>query len=142
MTILEGVRAWLKTCPALAGERLNVDYLPETAKSYSVEVVPCTEVVKRYFDGAAVKQFLFVLASRCFCTDDIKQNTDNIAFYEDFSRWVERQCRRRDFPALGEDRQSRKVEVTTSGYLFTLDDHGNARYQIQMKLTYIQKGQR
>ena len=42
MTIIDGVRAWLKTYEGLADGRLSVDFLPEEAKSYSVDTVPTT----------------------------------------------------------------------------------------------------
>ena len=143
MTIVEAVRAWLKTCPALEGERLNVDFLPTDAQTYAVEVVPCRETVKQYIDGSKIKRFLFVLASREVVSADIAQNTGNLAFYEDFAEWVERQNRRpKHLPDLGEGRTVRKIEVTTSGYLDYTDDHETARYQIQMELTYTQRGER
>lgn len=143
MTIIEAVRAWLKTCPALEGERLNVDFLPTDAQSYSIEVVPCRETVKQYMDGSKIKRFLFVLASREVVSADITQNTSNLTFYEDFAGWVERQNRRpKHLPDLGEDRTIRKIEVNTSGYLDYTDDHEIARYQIQMELTYTQRGER
>lgn len=44
MTIIDGVRAWLKTYEGLADGRLSVDFLPEEAKSYSVDTVPTTEI--------------------------------------------------------------------------------------------------
>ena len=94
MTIIESVRAWLRTYPPLAEGRLGVDYLPEEARTYSVDSVPAEETVKRYLDGSAKKRFLFVLASREFQGDNIQGNTENLAFYEAFSRWVEAQNRR------------------------------------------------
>lgn len=142
MTLIEGVRAWLRTYPPLAAGRLNVDFLPKEAQTYSVDVVPCKEAVKTYLDGSSVRQFLFTLASREYRNADARQNADNLAFYEDFSHWVEGQSRRRALPELGENRTARKVEVTTSGYPFLVDDHGTARYQIQMKLTYFERGER
>lgn len=36
MTIIDGVRAWLKTYEGLADGRLSVDFLPEAAKSLSL----------------------------------------------------------------------------------------------------------
>lgn len=143
MTIIESLRAWLRAYPPLASGRLGVDFLPEKAKAYSVDTVPCKEVVKPYLDGSCVKQYLFTLASREFRADDIRENTENLAFYEAFSRWVEDQNRHpRRLPELGGGRTAQRVEVTTSGYPFLVDGHGTARYQIQMKLTYFQKGAR
>lgn len=143
MTIIEAVRAWLRTYPPLSKGRLGVDFLPEKARTYSVDTVPCRELVKRYLDGSCVKQYLFTLASREFRADDIRGNSENLAFYEAFSRWIEAQNRRpRHLPELGEGRTATGVEVTTSGYPFLVDEHGTARYQIQLKLTYFQKGER
>lgn len=143
MTIIESIRIWLKTCPVLEGERLNIDFLPVEAQSYSVEVVPGRGTIKQYMDGSALKQFLFVLASREFAESDIAQNADNLQFYEDFAQWVERQNRRpKHLPYLGDGRNAQKITVTTPGYLYLRDDHGTARYQIQMELTYLQRGER
>lgn len=139
MTLVESVRLWLKGYPPLSGGRLNVDFLPEQAKSYSVDVVPSKEVVKQYLDGSAIKQFMFVLASRAFSGEEIKSNINNLAFYEGFSRWVAEQSRRRALPGLDEGRTARSVEVATSGYLFFQDEHGTARYQVQMKLIYFER---
>ena len=46
MSIIEAVRSFLRTCPLLAGERLNVDFLPEEAKTYSIDVVPCRAILE------------------------------------------------------------------------------------------------
>ena len=69
MTNIEAVRKWLRTYESLSSGRLGVDFLPEKAQTYSVDSVPGPEIVKRYLDGSAVKQFDFVLASREFFGD-------------------------------------------------------------------------
>lgn len=139
---MEYVRAWLKTYPPLKDGRLNVDFLPEKARAYSVDVTPCKEVIKSYLDGSSIRQFDFILASRYYHSGDAALNAGNLAFYENFSRWVEEQNRRRSLPALDQERTARKVEVTTSGYPYLVDEHGTARYQIQLKMIYVQKGAR
>lgn len=143
MTNIEAVRAWLRTYPPLAEGRIGVDYLPEEAQTYSVDSVPGPEVVTRYLDGSAIRQFDFVLASRVFYGDQIAQNTDNLEWYEAFSDWVRAQNRRpKHLPQLADGRMARTVEVTTSGYPFQVSDDGRARYQIQLKLTYFERGTR
>lgn len=142
MTIIEAVRGWLRTYPSLASGRLAVDFLPKQAQTYSVDSVPSKEEIKRYLDGSSVRQFLFTLSSREFKGEDIAQNVDNLTFYEGFAAWVLNQSRRRQLPELGEGRTAREVEVTTSGYPFQVDEHGTARYQIQLRLEYFQKGMR
>lgn len=142
MTVIESLRGWLRTYPPLSTGRLAVDFLPRQAQTYSVDSVPCKEEVKRYLDGSSVRQFLFVLSSRAFKGEDIGQNVDNLAFYEGFSAWVVQQDRARQLPELGKGRMARKIEVTTSGYPFQVDEHGTARYQVQLRLEYFQKGTR
>ncbi len=142
MTIIEGLREWLRTCPALADSRLNVDFLPEEAKTYSVDAVPCKEVIKKYMDGSSKRQFMFAIASREFSGANIAENIDTHAFYEALSAWVEVQCKRRAFPGLGEIRRAQSIEVSSTAYPFIVDEHGTARYQLQLVLTYFQKGER
>lgn len=142
MTIIDGVRAWLKTYEGLADGRLSVDFLPEAAKSYSVDTVPTTEIVKRYLDGSSIRQFLFCVSSREFYSDNIVQNIDNQAFYEGLAAWLERKSKLRKFPDIGTGRTVRSIEISSTAYPFVVDEHGTARYQLQLKLTYFQKGDR
>lgn len=142
MTIIDGVRAWLKAYEGLADGRLSVDFLPEEAKSYSVDTVPTTEIVKRYLDGSSIRQYLFCVSSREFYSDDIAQNVDNQAFYECLSSWLESKSKRRQFPDIGTGRVVRTIEISSTAYPFIVDDHGTARYQLQLRLTYFQKGDR
>lgn len=137
MTIIESVRQYLEGCPLLKGGRLNVDFLPPEAASYSVDVVPATPIIKQYLGGSSMRQFLFVVATRTYYGEHIRQQLDNLAFFEAFSEWIEDQNSKRSFPDLGPGRQPQKLEVTTSGYVFAVDTE-NARYQIQLKLTYFQ----
>ncbi len=139
MTIIEAVRSFLNGYPGLEGNKLNVDFLPPDAATYSVDVVPVKSVVKTYRDGSSLRQFAFVLASRSYWGPDYRQQIDNLGFFEDFELWMDEQNRKRSFPDLGENRVGRKLEVTTSGYAFA-PNTDLARYQIQCRITYIQKG--
>lgn len=141
MTIIEAVRTYLATCPLLTGGKLNVDFLPPEAATYSVDVVPVTPIIKQYLDGSSNRQFLFVLATRAYYGEHIRQQIDNLGFFEDFEEWLNTQNRAQTFPDLGNGRTGRKLEVTTSGYVFA-PDTDTARYQIQCRLSYFQKGER
>ncbi len=142
MTVIEGIREWLKTYDGLSDGRINVDFLPEDAKAYSVDAVPTKEVIKKYLDGSTLRQFLFCVSSREFYGDDIAQNVDNHTFYEDLSTWIESQQKKRLLPAIGTGRTIRSIEINSNAYPFVVDEHGTARYQIQINLTYFQKGER
>lgn len=139
MTIIEAVREYLKECPVLNGERLNVDFLPADAATYSVDVVPVQPILKQYIDGSSQRQFTFVFATRTYYGDMPRQQLDNLGLFETFAEWLEEQNRARHFPDLEAGRSVQKMEVTTSGYVFA-PDTDTARYQIQCKMTYFQKG--
>ena len=138
MTVIESVRKWLKTYSGLKG-RLDVDFLGEDAETYSVDTIPCEEVLKRYKDGGSKKQFQFAVSSRRFYEQNIKQNISNLQFFEDLTKWVEKQTRARNLPTMDDGRQPIKIVVTSTAYPFIVSEDGKARYQIQMRLEYFQK---
>ncbi len=139
MTIIEAVRTFIATCPLVQDELLHIDFLPPEAAAYSVDVIPVAPVVKRYLDGSSVRQFLFVVATRTYYGSFVRQQIDNLAFFEDFADWIAAQDHAKNFPSLGTGRQARRLEVTTSGYVFAPDTE-TARYQIQCRLEYYQEG--
>ena len=136
-TIIEAVRQYLRGCPFLAGERLNVDFLPADEGSYSVDVVPVKGIVKTYVDGSTVRQYLFALSSREMYGAEIRQQLDNLGFYEKFAAWLESKARAGEFPDLGVGRRAIRLEALTCGYVFAQDED-RARYQIQLRLEYYE----
>ncbi len=138
MTVMENLQKWFKTYKGLSG-RLDVDFLDENADTYSIDTIPCEEVIKRYRDGSTVKQFQFAVSSRRFYEQNIKQNLSNLQFFEDLTSWVEGKARKRELPSMDEGRTPQKIVVTSTAYPFVVTEDGKARYQIQMRLEYIQK---
>lgn len=138
MSIAEAVQKFIRTYPPLANNRIEVDCLPEEVGSYSIGIIPCKEWLKRYVDGSGIKQFQFVLSSREAFGEEIRQQLDNLGFYEDFSNWLDQQTAARTLPDLGTGKTPLLVEATTSGYAF-IPDTNTARYQIQCRLTYTQE---
>lgn len=134
MTLIEAVREHLKTCPLLAEGRLNVDFLPPDEGSYSVEATPANPLIQRYIDGSSKRQFVFVLASTEFYGENIRQNLDNIGFYQSFTDWLEEA----PLPPIDDGKTAQKMEALTSGYAF-LTDTDKARYQIECRLIYHQR---
>lgn len=138
MTVMECVRAWLRSYPGLAG-RLDVDFLDDEADAYSVDTIPCEEVLKRYMDGSVRKQFQFAVSSRRFYDQNITQNLGNLEFFEGLTRWVEGKAFARDLPEMDNNRTAQKIIVTSTAYPFVVTEDGKARYQLQMRLEYFQK---
>ena len=139
MTVMQCIQKWLKTYSGLSG-RLDVDFLDENADTYSVDTIPCEEIIKRYKDGGTVKQFQFAVSSRRFYEQNIKQNLSNLQFFEDLTAWVESKARSRELPTMDKGRTAQKIVVTSTAYPFIVSEDGKARYQIQMRLEYYQKG--
>lgn len=138
MTVMESVQEWLKTYSGLNG-RLDVDFLDENADTYSVDTIPCEEVLKRYKDGGKMKQFQFAVSSRRYYEQNIKNNLSNLQFFEDLTTWVEKQAAARKLPTMDNGRQPLKIVVTSTAYPFAVSEDGKARYQMQMRLEYYQK---
>lgn len=138
MAIIEAVRDYILTCPLLKDlARINVDFLPEDASTYSIESVPTQTIISTDIDGSTTRQFVFVFASRLFYTDELRNNIDNSGFYEDFENWLEANSENDVFPTLDEGLTPTKIEAISSGYLFDIaGDYSNARYQIQCRLIY------
>ena len=135
MTLIEAVQAHLGTCPLLSGGRLNVDFLDSDTGSYSVDVVPTTEVLKNYMDGSTQRQFLFVVSTREAYGSDMRQNLENLGFFEALGNWVEAGD---TLPVLDMGRTAQKLEVLTSGYIFDVETN-TARYQMQCRLIYLKE---
>lgn len=140
--IIEAVKEYLEACPEL-GElaKVNVDFLGKEDGSYSIEETPANPVLRNFVDGSRECQFLFIFASRSFySTDTNRENIDNLHLFEKLSEWIDNNNRNDVFPDLGESREPLSVEITTAGYLFSVNDGQRcARYQIQCRLTYKER---
>lgn len=138
MTITDGLRAWLNNYEGLAGDRINVDCLPDRLASYSLDSDPSWSE-KSYMDGTRAVERIFVFSSREAWGEDIMQNTEVLEWYENLSRWVWKQSRCRNFPDLGEGRTVSSVAVVSAPYPFSTEENGPARYQVQIKLNYYEE---
>ena len=135
MSIIEAVRNFMLTFPGLHEGDLCIDFLGADPEQCTLEPVPCSPVFRLYADGGALKQYLFVFASREYYSADVQQCAANQAFYEDFAAWVKVQNDDRNLPELGTGKCAVSIEVLTSGYAFS-EDATTARYQIQLRLIY------
>lgn len=136
MTVIECVRNWLRQYPDIKG-RLDVDFLGENVDTYSIDTIPCEEIIKRYKDGSTIKQFQFAVSSRCFYEQNIKQNIKNLAIFEGLTAWIEQKSRARELPQMDNNRTALKIIVTSTAYPFIVSEDGKARYQLQMRLEYF-----
>lgn len=140
--MIDAIRDWLRACPFIdKKDRFNVNYLGAEPICFTVEEIPNSPIVRRFIDGSTVREKAFVVASRDEYGADVLTNIANSGFWEKFSDWIELQSKTKNFPLMPEGKQPQKIEITASHYLYEAEAT-TARYQIQIKLTYFQKGER
>lgn len=137
-SIIDALEKYFIGCELLKDGALRVDYLGEKPVEYTIEVLPCDPVVKRYLGGSTVRQYLFAFGSREFYSQERLQNIQNSAFYERLADWVETRSMSGVLPELPDGMEARQLEVVSSGYLFD-GSMTNARYQIQLRLLYFKE---
>lgn len=139
MTVIECLRKFFLNFPRLQGERLDIDCLRSQEGSYSIDSEP-GDVAQRYLDGSTVRRFPFTISGRMYYGSDIANQAENLEFFEELEAWLSQKELLLDLPDLGEKRAARSLEVLSSAYPFIVDeDQGLARYQIQLRLTYLQE---
>lgn len=137
-SIIDALEKYFIGCELLKDGALRVDYLGEKPVEYTIEVLPCDPVVKRYLGGSTVRQYLFAFGSREFYSQERLQNIQNSAFYERLADWVETKSMSGFLPELPDGMEAQQLEVVSSGYLFD-GSMTNARYQIQLRLLYFKE---
>ena len=137
-SIIDALEKYFIGCELLKDGALRVDYLGEKPVEYTIEVLPCDPVVKRYLGGSTVRQYLFAFGSREFYSQERLQNIQNSAFYERLADWVETKSKSWVLPELPDGMEAQQLEVVSSGYLFD-GSMTNARYQIQLRLLYFKE---
>lgn len=137
-SIIDTLEKYFIGCELLKDGALRVDYLGEKPVEYTIEVLPCDPVVKRYLGGSTVRQYLFAFGSREFYSQERLQNIQNSAFYERLADWVETRSMSGVLPELPDGMEAQQLEVVSSGYLFD-GSMTNARYQIQLRLLYFKE---
>lgn len=145
MSIISSIYDYVKTCPFLrtylADEtKIYIDFAnDEEVTTYSINEVPCNPVIKTYVTGDTENQFLFMISSMESYGSDKDNNASNLAFYEDFSKWIKENDKLGILPILDSDKNATKIKCLTGGYMFeNAVDANSARYVIQMQLIYDQ----
>lgn len=140
MSVIEAFRKYIKSCPLLQVNsqgkvKIGVDYLSGDTTTYSLEETPVNPVVKTYIGGKKLMQAVFVFASNEPYGPELQQQLSNSGFYEDFLEWIEENNDKEFLPLLRGNKEAKKVEVLTSGYVFYTGSD-SARYQIQLRFLY------
>lgn len=137
-SIIEGISEYFMKCPLLKDGAFRVDAMGNDKIEYLIETSTFTPIKSNFIDDDCEKVYLFNFGSREYYSLDRLNNIENSQFYEKFSEWVEEQEYKENYPEMPESCYPIKIEALSSGYLFQADAK-MARYQIQLKLTYIER---
>ena len=132
------MRTWLRSCPEITQTRaFGTDYLADD-ESYSLDVTPTALRYRENILGDMVLRDVqeqnFVFASRNPYGDDLQQNLENHAFFQDVTKWIIDQNNARNFPAW-EGGEVVAIVPTLTAFPIAMGS-AFARYQIQIKVTY------
>ena len=111
---------------------INVDYLSNEPIQYVIEPIPIEPVLRQYADGSSLRQFVFQFGSREYFGADVIQNMANTEFYEDFSALIEDNNKKGVLPEID---GIQSIECLSNGTI-NEDNTDNAKYVIQMRITY------
>lgn len=143
-TNINAVRRWLMTCPAIqeCGDnntafRINVlDYEPV---AFVIEDAPGQPVTRRYVRGTGNGNTRnYVVASRQPFSAVTEVQAAVSKVFEDIAVWIDKQNNTRQFPDLGDGRQTRSVEITNRGYIYS-ETSDTCIYQMQIAVEYNEK---
>ena len=111
---------------------INVDFLSNEPIQYVIEPIPIEPVLRQYADGSSLRQFVFQFGSREYFGADVIQNMKNTEFYEDFSALIEDNNKKGVLPNIN---GIQSIECLSNGTI-NEDNTDNAKYVIQMRITY------
>ena len=111
---------------------INVDFLSNEPIQYVIEPIPVEPIIRPYSDGGSLRQFVFQFGSREYFGADVVQNMANTEFYENFSALIEDNNRKGVLPEID---GIQSIECLSNGTI-NEDNTSNAKYVIQMRITY------
>lgn len=134
--IIDSIKDYFALCPYLAEGKININCLGEKTVSYSIDNVAAEPVIKKYCDGAVLKQFVFDLAIRDIYDENLFHNLKIAQLFEQIEGWILEQNRKGILPDI-DCGIPVKLEVTKSGSLYDSNIE-SGRWQIEMRLVYRQ----
>lgn len=137
-SIIQGITDFFMGCPLLEDGVFRVDALSGNGIEYAIETGVFNPIVQQYVNGDSLRQYQFNFTSRQYYSMNRIQNINNSAFYENLASWVEEQDRAENYPELPDGCEVQSMEVQSPGYIFDASMK-NARYQIQLRLTYYKE---
>lgn len=135
--MIDSIREFIATCPYLDElTPLNVDYLSDGVKSYSVnEGISYDPVINKDVIGNENCQFQFTFDAKLYWNDEGRNNIENSTFFEDFSNWLREKNRNKTFPTI-EGITISSIRAISNGYIQDTNST-EAIYRISCVMYYI-----
>lgn len=136
---IEQLRRWFLGCGAIERTNVfNVDYTGENPTQYAIYSMPSTIAYHENVLGEevpdAVQQINYTFAAKEDYGRDIRQNMENLGWFQDVCEWILTQNSNRNFPQIREGKVQ-SIVPTLTAYPAEVGSDA-AKYQIQIRITY------
>lgn len=135
MMNIQELYSYFRKLKILKGKYLNFDFLGDKME-FVIEPIPIEPILKRYMDGGTLRQFTFLFGSKENYSADAINQIQNSQWYIDFTELIENN---NDMGILPNIEGIQTIEVLNSGTISETNVK-DARYGIQMRITYIKGG--
>ena len=95
---MELIGDFIETCPIIDGQNVNLNYLKEKPKSYSVDETPAETVIQNYTDGGRKMQILFDCSIQVSFSPS--ENKKNSRICDLFTKWIYEQDKIGNLPRI------------------------------------------
>lgn len=137
MTVMEGVRAYLETCPGL--EYLTLDDLGPEDGAACLRAIPAEPVQKTYLDGSMRRQARYALWLRRSGGDETARETQ-LRWSAALGETLEERTLRGELPELGAGRRAWSLRVLEASLPESRQEDGLLVDQLTLELIYLQEG--
>lgn len=95
---MELIKEFIETCPLLKDGKINVDYIKDKPRSYSIDETAVDPVLQNFADGGRrlQVQFDFSIQANFSALENIK----NSKFCDDFTDWIYEQNKKENLPKI------------------------------------------
>ena len=130
---IECIKEFIEKCPLLKNGKVNVDYIKDKPRSYSIDETPSEPILNRFVDGSTRRQILFDFSVQA--NFSALENLKNSIFCDQFTDWIEQQNNSNILPEID---GIEKIECTGRGTILQTTET-TAIYVIPMRVVYLEE---
>ena len=138
--MIDAIKKYISNCPYLDEfAAINVNYLVDKINSYSInENSSYNPIVYEDINGNKEMQCKFSFDAKFHWNEEIKNNIDNLKFFENFRNWLEENNNDNIYPTI-DGIESISIKALSNGYIF-ITNSDEAIYRIDCLFSYYKKG--